>query len=110
MAEKSVFSWLKEIKHWEKSILWTAIFGIITTLTGFAYSNFSLPKDDKRIEVLERYIETDKAEKAVMKENVVNLKENLKELKVDMKEGFKSLSDKMDENIRMVRIVKENTK
>jgi hypothetical protein len=107
--EKSIIDRLKQIRNGEGWILGI----IITAFSGlgvFAVNNYSLPRDNERIESLEEYMKTDRSEKAVMRSDVDRFKQDLKEIKGDMKEGFKALSDKMDENNRIVRIVKENTK
>lgn len=116
LSEKSLFDWLREIKNWEK-LIFSLIIVALSTLTAFTYNNLSLPKDDARLEILEKYKEEDKAykakcetQKALMGADVERVKRDLTDIKLDMKDGFKALSDKMDENNRIVRIVKENTK
>ncbi len=114
--EKTYFEWFKKINSTEKWIL-TVVLSGFTYLGIFAYNNVSLPKDDKRIEDIQNHIELieDKLnataiEKAVMRNNILLMKEDIKEVKNDMKEGFRDLGNKMDENNRIVKVVRENTK
>lgn len=103
-------SFLDKMSKTEKGLLITGILSVFSWMGMFAYQNFSFPKDDKRIDLIQEYIDNDKSEKAVMKNDMGTMKESIKEIKSDMKEGFKALGDKMDENNRIVKVVRENTK
>jgi len=107
--EKSLFDWLKNIRNLDGWIL-GAVLAILGTLGAFAVDNYSLPRDNSRIESIEDYIRKDEVEKAVMQNNIVIMKQSIEKLDSRMQEGFNSLSDKMDENNKIVKIVRENTK
>lgn len=107
--DRTIVDRLRQIRNWEGWILGLAI----TAFSGlgvFAINNYSLPKDNERLIAIEEYMKNDRFEKAIMRADVDRFKVDLKEIKDDMKEGFKTLSNKMDENNRIVKIVKETVK
>ena len=116
-TEKTGFEWIKSIGKTQKSILITVILGIIASVASFAYNTISLPEANARLLILEKYIDNDKVDKAILKNDVKNIVNTVDKFAKHTDEQFDRLSDKMDENNRMmnennriVKIVKENTK
>jgi len=111
------FNWMKMINGWQKSVFIAICISIILGSATFAYNNIAIPKDSKRIDVIQSDIIEIKSElssgnieKAVIKNDVASMKKSIDELKELFKDGFNQLNDKMNENNRIVKSVDKNTK
>lgn len=90
--------------------------GILITLTGafiiagaqWAYSNYSPPRDNLRIQALESYKESDMIMKSALLNRIENFEKCFGEYRQDMKEDSKSFNDKIDRLTQL--ILKSNSK
>ncbi len=103
-------SQLSKINGWQKAVFGTLVGALIIAGTQWAYSNYSPPRDNSRIQALEQYQAADMIMKATLLNRIENFEKCFGEYRQDMKEDSKSFNDKIDKLTQIIMIVKENTK
>ena len=112
-TDRNIFVELAVVIFQQKAVTATVIGAIILGMSAFTYNNISLPKDSKRIDLIQRdvqeikqYIGIDAVDKAITKTDIVVTKENVKEIKADINE----LKSDIKSLLGLVKKVNENTK
>ncbi len=105
--------WFGLITGWQKGVFAAVVISFVLGAFAFTYQNVSLPKDNRRMDLIQKdvqeikqYIGIDAIDKAVTKSDIVVTKENVKDIKGDIKD----LQTDIKALIGLVKQVNNNTK
>lgn len=109
----TINEWFGLITGWQKGVFAAVVVSFVLGAFAFTYQNVSLPKDNRRMDLMQKditeikqYIGSDAIDKAVEKADILVTKENVKDIKIDIYE----LRSDIKALIGLVKQVNNNTK